>query len=676
MPATSSGQYKSAESLKSFVRFYLCAALLILLLFTALRLILIGFNLELAKALTAADWRQLLVTGLRFDLKALSWAMLPVAFASLAPESRILKRLVYIWLGIFVVLACFTGIGELEFYAEFRQRLNSIMFEYVSQDASTVLNMLWNGFPLARLLLSALILAAATVFILGRFEWLQRVSKGSGSGAIWQRASVCLVLVLVGVLAARGTLRQGSPMGWGDAFKGNNVFANHMGLNSVFAFYDASDNWFGSARKNPWRNSVDPGDALSTTREWLLVPSDTLTQPAVMPVQRVATSAAAPAQYRNVVIVLMESFSAEYVGAMKRNGVTPRFDEIIEEGVLFTHFFSNGTHTHQGTFATLACFPNLPGYEYLMQQPEGAGTFSGIAALLGQRGFDSYYYYSGAFDWDNQYGFFRNQGMQNFIGRDDFVDPVYVNPTWGVSDQDLFARAATDLAKMDPERPFLAVVQTLSNHTPYAIPDPLPMPAVENHGVMNERLTAMKYADWALGEFFDQVRTAPYFKDTLFVLLGDHGFGTHQQLPINAIDLLPFHVPLLLIGEGLQQARGKTVDTVSSQVDVIPTIMGLLGGDYQHQCWGRDLFNLPAGDRGYALVKPSGSNPAVALLADDQVLVAGDPEASNLYTFQLYPQPGAQPSADLPEQQRLASGMKGLVQTAMDALINNRLAPE
>jgi phosphoglycerol transferase MdoB-like AlkP superfamily enzyme len=202
------------------------------------------------------------------------------------------------------------------------------------------------------------------------------------------------------------------------------------------------------------------------------------------------------------------------------------------------------------------------------------------------------------------------------------------------------------------------------------------MPAVEDSGAMNEHLTAMKYADWALGEFFDDIRDAPFYRDTLFVLLGDHGFGTNQQLPVNAIDLLPFHVPLLLIGEGLQHTWGAQRDTVASQVDVVPTIMGLLGTDYQHQCWGRDLFNLPEGDAGYALIKPSGNNPAVALLADDQVLVAPQASDNHLYRYQLYPSPQAQPDTSETDRQRFALAMKSLVKTATDALINNRLAPE
>ncbi len=97
----------------------------------------------------------------------------------------------------------------------------------------------------------------------------------------------------------------------------------------------------------------------------------------------------------------------------------------------------------------MACFPNLPGFEYLMQTPEGGHKLSGLPALLSARDYDDVYVYNGDFAWDNQSGFFGNQGMTTFIGRNDFVNPVFSDPTWGVSDQDMFDRGNEELAKHD-----------------------------------------------------------------------------------------------------------------------------------------------------------------------------------------------------------------------------------
>lgn len=234
------------------------------------------------------------------------------------------------------------------------------------------------------------------------------------------------------------------------------------------------------------------------------------------------------------------------------------------------------THTHQGMFATMACFPNLPSFEYLMRMPEGSHQFSGLPQQLSARGYDDLYVYNGNFQWDNQSGFFSNQGMRNFIGREDFVDPVFIDPTWGVSDQDMFDRAAVELAKKDPSKPFYALLQSLSNHTPYALPEQLPVAPVTDRGSNNQHLTAMRYSDWALGQFFEKAKKSPYYKDTLFVIVGDHGFGSPEQL--TEMDLFRFNVPLLLIGPGVREKFGERRDTVGTQIDVVPTIMGRLGG--------------------------------------------------------------------------------------------------
>ncbi len=122
----------------------------------------------------------------------------------------------------------------------------------------------------------------------------------------------------------------------------------------------------------------------------------------------------------------------------------------------------------------------------------------------------------------------------------------------------------------------------------------------------------MRYADWALGQFFNKALAAPYASETLFVLLGDHGFRQPQQL--TEIELLRFHIPMLLLAPGLQEQFGKKRSTVASQVDIVPTIMGLLQQPFQHQCWGRNLLHLNDNDPGFAVIKPSSSEPTVAML--------------------------------------------------------------
>jgi phosphoglycerol transferase MdoB-like AlkP superfamily enzyme len=366
----------------------------------------------------------------------------------------------------------------------------------------------------------------------------------------------------------------------------------------------------------------------------------------------------------------MESFAGRYVGALgSQDQITPEFDKLSKEGLLFTRFFANGTHTHQGMFASMACFPNLPAFEYLMQSPEGGNHFSGLPQLLSARGFQDAYVYNGDFAWDNQQGFFSNQGMTHFVGRNDYVNPVVSDPTWGVSDQDMFDRGIAELNQLKDDKPFYALLQTLSNHTPYALPDVLPTESVKGHGSLDLHLTAMRYSDWALGQFFKKAKQQPWYNDTLFVVLGDHGFAAPE--PMTEMDLYRFHVPMLLIAPGIQQLFGTENTTVASQVDMVPTIMGRLGDDVQHQCWGRDLLTLPKEDQGFAMIKPSGSDQTVALIKGDRILIQPKDVSARAWNYQLGTSPQSSPAPEHADDAQLLKQLNSYIQTATSSLLDN-----
>ncbi|MCU7951645.1 MAG: LTA synthase family protein, partial [gamma proteobacterium symbiont of Bathyaustriella thionipta] len=311
-----------------------------------------------------------------------------------------------------------------------------------------------------------------------------------------------------------------------------------------------------------------------------------------------------------------------------------------------------------------------PGFEYLMQQPQGINAFSGLPALLKRENFNDVYVYNGAFSWDNQEGFFRNQGLSNFIGRHDYVNPKFQDRTWGVSDEDMFNRAVIELDKIDSEQPFFAMLQTLSNHTPYALPEKLPFPEITDMGEYSKHLTAMKYSDWALGEFFKSIKSKPYYKETLFVILGDHGFGVKPQ--ISDIDLLRFHVPLLLIAPGLTEEYGKRITTVATQVDVVPTAVGLLGKPFVHQCWGRDILSLDKSDLGFGIIKPSGSDQTVAMLRGNVILVKQPNVKAGLGQYTLKPSPAFQILNNDKMKEKMTKELMSYIETGLHALYDNQ----
>jgi len=667
--------------LRQHLSFMFASATLLLVLMSFLRLALLLFNHELIGNTSWPTLFEAFFNGIRFDLRLTVYICAPLLLGLLYRpliNHRFWQRL---WLTACAALVILLGMIELNFYQEFHQRLNVLVFQYLNEDPKTVLSMLWYGFPVIKLLLAWSVLTALFWFALLTVDRRTRnashkTGKTQPAGVLLSHGMVFVLCVLLAVLAARGTLRQGPPLRWGDAFTTDSVFANHLGLNGTLTLYTAAKSRYSGHSDNIWKADMPDQQAVTVTRSLLHTAHDQLADTATAAVRRDFT----PPQngqlpVRNVVVILMESFAGHFVGALGSNAeITPYFDQLSKEGLLFERFFANGTHTHQGMFATMACFPNLPGFEYLMQTPEGGNHFSGLPQLLSARNYGDLYVYNGDFAWDNQRGFFGNQGMTRFIGRNDYQNPVVSDPTWGVSDQDMFDRAAEELLKQNPDKPFYALLQTLSNHTPYALPANLPIEPVTDFGSLNEHLTAMRYADWALGQFFEKARQAPYYKDTLIVLVGDHGFGAHEQL--TDMDLYRFHVPLLLIAPGVQETFGATRDTVGSQVDVVPTIMGRLGGPTRHQCWGRDLLNLPEDDPGFAIIKPSGSDQTVAMVRGEQLLVQPRGMPQRLFTYQLGTQPQATLQPDGEAVIDMNEQLRAYIQTATGSLLSNTAGAE
>ena len=670
-------------TVKSHLAYTLLSGLAIMLMLSGLRLALLMYNREMIGDTPTSTFVEAFFNGLRFDLRLVVYLLIPLLLAVLSARAMRWRGLFRAWLTIAssVVLLC--GLMEMDFYREFHQRLNGLVFQYVKEDPKTVLSMIWYGYPVVRYLLAWAFVTWLLSLVFKGFDRLTRprvaapANVGRSVAPWYARVGVFVVILLIAVVAARGTLRQGPPLRWGDAYTTDSNFANQLGLNGSLTLIAAAKSRMSEDRDNIWKATLPQDQAQTTVRDMLLTPHDTLVDSDTAAVRRnFQPPQGNTLPIKNVVVILMESFAGHSVGALGAEGnITPYFDKLAQEGLLFDHFFSSGTHTHQGMFATMGCFPNLPGFEYLMQTPEGSHKLSGLPEMLSAaRGYDDVYVYNGDFAWDNQSGFFSNQGMTTFIGRNDYVNPVFSDPTWGVSDQDMFNRGNEELAKRGAAgKPFYALLQTLSNHVPYALPAELPVDKVTGRGSLDLHLTAMRYSDWALGQFFEKARKEPYFKETLFIVLGDHGFGNEQQ--ITEMDLGRFNIPLLLIGPGIQEKFGKVNHTVGSQPDVVPTIMGRLGGASQHQCWGRDLLNLPAGDPGFAVIKPSGSEQTVAIVKGDRILVEPRDMDTRLYRYQLGREFGAQlipdtdaNAADVPQ---LRAKLDSFIQTATKSLLDN-----
>ncbi len=666
---------KAASFFPPEARFIFALYVLLLLYFGFLRLALLQRNIVLAEQIPSAILTMSFLTGMRFDLAISSYMLIPLFVALMVFKGRSRSRV--IWLFCIIFQAAFLlGLAEAEFYSEFESRFNTLVFEYLSHP-NIVAEMIWEGYPVVRYVLLWMLLAAFFAFMVRRLFHFFFSSDEPGYPSLSRILGSMGMLVLM-VFASRGGFGH-EPLRWGDAFFSESTFANHLALNGMFSL--GRSVWDKIYSKQAfWTKAMPVEEAFKDVRELLFLPDESDMHDKDHPILRRGASSSEAMKHKassskpmNVVVILMESFSGRYVGALgAREGLTPEFDRLSERGALFERAFSNGTHTHQGVYASLCSFPHLPGYDYLMKMMEANQEFSSLPGLLKAQGYQTLFLYNGLFSWDNKEGFFRHQGIDRFIGSGDYVAPTFVDPVWGVCDYDVFSRANSEFSAMSSKGPFLGVILTLSNHQPFNLPSPLPFERIETGSPMDGRHNGIRYSDWALGEFFRQARQEEYFQNTLFVITGDHGFAVPPM--ITDLQLSRFHVPLLFYSESLFGSEGLRRNEVASQVDIVPSVLGLLGLEVPHQSWGRNLFSPVFQDEGFALIKPSGGEETVGFVRGNRILIMSPKRSPHIYRYSF----GSTPSfgsdeSDHAADRRMARNAQALIESGIVALNTRRL---
>jgi len=328
------------------------------------------------------------------------------------------------------------------------------------------------------------------------------------------------------------------------------------------------------------------------------------------PLLRETKSAVLPVDY-SVVIILMEAFAGSYTGVLgDTNNITPYFDALSKKGILFTRMYSSGTRTNRGLSGTLLSFPSLPRFKSILNDSSFDIKFSSLAYLLKQRNYTTSFLVGGDLQYDNRYGFFLGQGYDNFYGRYDYGNNVF-STVWGVADEHLFNKSFEILSTN--KHPTFMTILTLTNHPTYEFPQNDNIDPVDKNLPDQMRMNAFKYSDWALGEFMKKCESEGFFENTIFVILGDHGFISSDYNQSTPIELASYYIPCLIISPGLDPVINSRT---ASQIDIIPTVLDLLGGSFVHNSWGKNLFGKKMADD-FAIVAPSGLNHLLGMITDE-----------------------------------------------------------
>lgn len=501
--------------------------------------------------------------GLRIDLSFFSMvAGFPFL---LAPWLGSLPWAVWIvgaWFSVWWCIVVLLEVCTPQFIIEYDTRPNRLFIEYLGNPRE-VSTMLWRGFKamlLGGLLVTVLLCWAGLAFIHG--------GGPDPALALWQKAVLTLVLFVVLFALGRGSLGH-RPLNAAQVAFCSDAMINQLPLNSAFVVANAimvmrSDK---PASAVYGRMSADEIQA-TVAKAWGRLDGN-MQQRQVPSVKR--------ATKPNLVIIIEESLGAQFVGCLGGRGLTPRLDALAEEGWLLARTYATGTRSVRGLEAVMTGFPPTPA-EAVVKLPRSQRDFFTIAGLLKQFGYASRFIYGGEAHFDNMKSFCLGNGFDDVVDLPKFaVKPGFIG-SWGACDEDMFNELHHRLVQ-DGDTPTLSIAFSVSNHTPWEYPaGRLPLegdPATVDNTV--------RYADWALGEFFDRAKKSPYWENTVFLVVADHDARVHGA---SLVPVRHFHIPALIVGRGVTPRRDERL---VSQMDLPPTLLSLMGIDCVHPMPGADL---------------------------------------------------------------------------------------
>jgi phosphoglycerol transferase MdoB-like AlkP superfamily enzyme len=564
---------RPAGTVAELLRPFLFFSLSVLALLQVARVLLVLWQRE--RASEAGHLGFLFLQGLRFDLIALGYALIAPALLvpllattrwTYKPAALLLRAVLACQLALFFFLELATP----AFLEEYDARPNYLFVEYL-QYPREVLGTLWGAYRV-QLVLACLVVPAV---LAGAWKLLGRGGLPRGPLHPLKAVPLSLGLTALCFAAARSTLAH-RPANQSTVAYSSDAMVNTLPLSSLYtlgmAIYDTRRHEQGKVEygKMPY------DEVLALVREGAGIAPEACHDPSI-PTLHVQHPTRRPGRPLNLVIVLEESLGAEFVGAMGGLPLTPRLDGLIDQGMWFEELYATGTRSVRGIEAVVSSFLPTPA-PAVVKLPRSQRDFFTIAELLERHGYATSFLYGGEAHFDNMRSFFSGNGFETVIDHQDFEDPAFVG-SWGVSDQDLF-REAHARFEAQGDRPFFSLVFSSSNHSPWDFPageiELYEEPAATGNN-------AVKYADHALGEFFDLARGSSYWENTVFLVVADHNSRVYGA---SLVPVERFHVPALFLGGSIAPER---VPVLASQIDLVPTALSLIGLQGEHPSLGRDL---------------------------------------------------------------------------------------
>jgi phosphoglycerol transferase MdoB-like AlkP superfamily enzyme len=530
------------------------------------RLFFLLFYYEKTQHLPLKTFLKTFLYGARLDASFSGYlCVLPflLIFFSLFWNPKKIRNLIKWYSYLVLILLTLLLIVDANLYASWGTRLDTTLFTYLNTPevmlASVAVSQMTFGLIFWGIISFIFIKIFKKIITLNS----QKITTGN-----WKQAPFFAFTILVLLVPIRGGL-QTIPVNQSNVYFSSKMFANHAALNFIWNFSNAVTHTSGS--KNPYANFTKEiaESIINKNRKPLLKRN-----------KKTILNTEKP----NVILIIWESLTAKVVGSLGGElDVTKNLNRLSKEGVLFTNFYANGDRTDKGIPAILSGYYPQPSSS-IMKMPNKTRSLPMLPQKMIDLGYATSFYHGGDLNFGNMNTYLRNAGITDFVDGSDF-DKKDWNSKWGAHDHIFMKRFSDDLAK-EQKTPFFKIALTLTSHEPYEI---LGDYKFGKDTEENKFRSAHAYTDKVIGDFIENAKKQPWYKNTLIIILADHG---HRSPAHKGAFNSPakFKIPMLWLGGALNET-GIEVDNISSQIDLSYTLLDILGGDTAEFKFSKNIFN-------------------------------------------------------------------------------------
>ncbi|MNQ09963.1 Lipoteichoic acid synthase 1 [compost metagenome] len=508
---------------------------------------------------------------------------------------------------LYVLLILQNAISEFFFWNEFGVKYNFIAVNYLIYTNEVIGNIM-QSYPVVPIF-SALFIITGTItyYIIKKSRnYIDEIPSFNEKLKITAIYAVLFVFSLLAVPSLAKTENS------------KNVFVNELQSNGIYKFYLAFQN-----------NKLDYFKfykTISNEKAFAILKQDLPSISGKNTLREIKEDSLE--QRKNVVLITIESLSADFMEMYGNDqNITPFLDSLAQKSLLFTNVYAAGNRTVRGLEAVTLCLPPTAG-ESVVKREDNKNKFSTGSVFL-QKGYNVKFMYGGDAFFDNMQDFYTGNGYQ-IIDKSSFSEnEVTFSNVWGVCDEDMYNKAIKIMnAEAKQSKPFFNHIMTVSNHRPFTYPNN----KIDIPGNIKSRDGGVKYTDYALRQFFKQAEKQPWFKNTVFVIVADHCASSagKTELPLDK-----YRIPALIY---IPNAKPEKFNKLMSQIDIMPTLFGLLNFDYESKFFGSDVFKPDYQPRAFIATYQD-----LGLIKDNVLTILSPKQQIKQFQLKLNPTPNMAP---------------------------------